>query len=106
MQSIVNGINYALFFIENKEKERHVHSTHVSCLLPCVSASRRLVRQEIIFGGGMQFLFAGRRMGAPLLFSWFLVFITQTLTSQAPVQIACGARDGKAARSGFPWGAR
>jgi SSS family solute:Na+ symporter len=44
-------------------------------------------------------------LGAPLILSWFLVFITQTFTAQAPVQIACGARDGKAARAGFLWGA-
>ncbi len=44
-------------------------------------------------------------LGAPLVFAWFLVFITQTFTSQAPVQLACGARDGKAARAGFLWGA-
>ena len=44
-------------------------------------------------------------LGAPLVVSWILVFVTQTFTSQAPVQVACGARDGKAARTGFLWGA-
>lgn len=44
-------------------------------------------------------------LGAPLVLSWILVFITQTFTSQAPVQVACGARDGSAARMGFLWGA-
>lgn len=44
-------------------------------------------------------------LGAPLVISWILVFLTQTFTSQAPVQVACGARDGNAARNGFLWGA-
>jgi SSS family solute:Na+ symporter len=44
-------------------------------------------------------------LGGPLVLSWILVFITQTFTAQAPVQVACGARDGKTARIGFLWGA-
>lgn len=54
-------------------------------------------------GGEWFSLFGG--LGAPLVFSWILVFVTQTFTSQAPVQVACAASDGKAARWGFLWGA-
>lgn len=39
------------------------------------------------------------------IIGWFVVMITQTITAQGPVQIACGAADGKTARKGFLWGA-
>lgn len=41
--------------------------------------------------------------GIPLvvILSWFVVMITQAVTAQGPVQIACGARDEKTARKGF-----
>ena len=40
------------------------------------------------------------------IIGWFAVMITQTITAQGPVQIACGAADGKTARKGFfLWGA-
>lgn len=39
------------------------------------------------------------------IIGWFVVMITQTITAQGPVQIACGAVDGKTARKGFLWGA-
>ncbi len=40
-----------------------------------------------------------------VLVGWFVVMITQTLTAQGPVQIACSAKDGKAAKRGYLWGA-
>ncbi len=41
--------------------------------------------------------------GIPIvvIISWFIVMITQAITAQGPVQIACGARDAKTARRGF-----
>lgn len=44
--------------------------------------------------------------GIPVLVivSWFVVMITQAITAQGPVQIACGARDEKTARRGFIFG--
>ncbi len=44
-------------------------------------------------------------LGLATVVGWFAVMITQTITAQGPVQIACGARDGKAARNGYLWGA-
>lgn len=35
------------------------------------------------------------------IISWFVVMITQAVTAQGPVQIACGAKDEKTARKGF-----
>lgn len=39
------------------------------------------------------------------IIGWFAVMITQTISAQGPVQIACGAADGKTAKKGFLWGA-
>ncbi|MDU4962273.1 MAG: sodium:solute symporter family protein [Sporomusaceae bacterium] len=39
------------------------------------------------------------------IIGWFAVMITQTITAQGPVQIACGAVDGRTAKRGFLWGA-
>ena len=44
-------------------------------------------------------------LGLATVVGWFAVMITQTITAQGPVQIACGARDGKAARNGYLLGA-
>lgn len=44
-------------------------------------------------------------LGLATVIGWFAVMITQTITAQGPVQIACGAKDGKAARNGYLWGA-
>ena len=44
-------------------------------------------------------------LGLAMVVGWFAVMITQTISAQGPVQIACGARDGKAARDGYLWGA-
>jgi Na+/proline symporter len=38
------------------------------------------------------------------LIGWFVVMITQTLSAQGPVQIACSAKDANAAKYGFIWG--
>ena len=45
--------------------------------------------------------------GLPLaiVIGWFVVMITQAITAQGPVQIACSAKDAKAAKKGFIWGA-
>lgn len=44
--------------------------------------------------------------GIPMavIIGWFIVMITQAITAQGPVQIACGARDAKTARNGFVLG--
>ena len=41
--------------------------------------------------------------GIPMavIIGWFIVMITQAITAQGPVQVACGARDAKTARNGF-----
>lgn len=44
-------------------------------------------------------------IGLATIIGWFIVMITQSITAQGPVQIACSATDGKAARNGFLWGA-
>ena len=44
-------------------------------------------------------------LGLATIVGWFVVMITQTITAQGPVQIACGARNGAAARNGYLWGA-
>ena len=44
-------------------------------------------------------------LGLATIIGWFAVMITQAITAQGPVQIACGAKDGSAAKKGFIWGA-
>lgn len=44
-------------------------------------------------------------LGLATVVGWFAVMMTQTLTAQGPVQVACAAVDGKAAKKGFLWGA-
>lgn len=44
-------------------------------------------------------------LGLATVAGWFAVMITQTVTAQGPVQIACAAVDKKAAKYGFLWGA-
>ena len=44
-------------------------------------------------------------LGIATIFGWFAVMITQSITAQGPVQIACGAANEKVARNGFLWGA-
>ncbi len=43
-------------------------------------------------------------LGFIAIASWFAVMMTQTLSLQATVQIACGAKDEKHAKRGFIWG--
>lgn len=40
-----------------------------------------------------------------VILGWFVVMITQTITAQGPVQIACAAKDVKSAKRGFIFGA-
>lgn len=44
--------------------------------------------------------------GIPLavIIGWFIVMITQAITAQGPVQIACGAKNARTARNGFVLG--
>lgn len=44
-------------------------------------------------------------LGTATIVGWFAVMITQSITAQGPVQIACGAVDAKTAKKGFIWGA-
>lgn len=44
-------------------------------------------------------------LGLATIVGWFVVMITQTLTAQGPVQVACAAKTEKTARHGFLWGA-
>ena len=44
-------------------------------------------------------------LGLATIISWMVVFVTQSLTAQGPVQIACGAKDSATARKGFILGA-
>ena len=43
-------------------------------------------------------------LGLTVIVGWFAVMMTQTLSLQATVQIACGAKDEKQAKYGFIWG--
>lgn len=44
-------------------------------------------------------------LGLATVIGWFVVMMTQTISAQGPVQIACGAESGKVAKKGFLWGA-
>ncbi|HEY3423989.1 MAG TPA: sodium:solute symporter family protein [Negativicutes bacterium] len=44
-------------------------------------------------------------LGLATIIGWLAVMMTQTITAQGPVQVACAAIDGAAARKGFLWGA-
>ncbi|MDF2570619.1 MAG: sss: transporter, solute:sodium symporter family [Sporomusa sp.] len=44
-------------------------------------------------------------LGLATIAGWFAVMITQSITAQGPVQIACGAVSAKASKHGFIWGA-
>lgn len=44
-------------------------------------------------------------LGLATIIGWFVVMITQSITAQGPVQIACGAASAKVAKKGFLWGA-
>lgn len=44
-------------------------------------------------------------IGLATIIGWIIVMVTQTISAQGPVQIACGASDGKTAKRGFLWGA-
>lgn len=44
-------------------------------------------------------------LGLATIVGWIIVMVTQTISAQGPVQIACGAKDGAAARNGYLWGA-
>jgi len=43
--------------------------------------------------------------GLSTIVGWFVVMMTQTVTAQGPVQIACSAVNKKTAKRGFLWGA-
>ncbi|MBP2631404.1 MAG: sglT 1 [Firmicutes bacterium] len=47
--------------------------------------------------------FAG--LGMATVIGWIVVMVTQAITAQGPVQIACGAKNAATARNGFVWGA-
>lgn len=44
-------------------------------------------------------------LGLATVIGWFVVMMTQAITAQGPVQVACAAKDGAAAKKGFLWGA-
>lgn len=44
-------------------------------------------------------------LGLATVVGWFVVMITQAITAQGPVQIACAAKDAKTAKKGFLYGA-
>jgi len=44
-------------------------------------------------------------LGLATIIGWFVVMMTQTITAQGPVQVACAAVDKAAAKKGFLWGA-
>lgn len=43
-------------------------------------------------------------LGLATVIGWIAVMVTQTISAQGPVQIACGAKDARSARLGFIWG--
>ena len=65
---------------------------YVGILYSCVAAVNHT--------GGIEAIKAQLPVGLDW-FDWFIVMITQAITAQGPVQIACGARDAKTARNGF-----
>lgn len=44
-------------------------------------------------------------LGVATIVGWIVVMMTQAITAQGPVQVACAAIDAKTARKGFLWGA-
>ena len=40
-------------------------------------------------------------LGSAIIIGWIVVMVSQAITAQGPVQIACGAKDAKTARNGF-----
>ncbi|WP_378953406.1 sodium:solute symporter family protein [Pelosinus sp. sgz500959] len=44
-------------------------------------------------------------LGLATIIGWIVVMMTQAITAQGPVQVACAAIDAKTARKGFLWGA-
>lgn len=44
-------------------------------------------------------------LGMATIIGWFAVMMTQSITAQGPVQVACSAVNARAARRGFLWGA-
>jgi len=40
-------------------------------------------------------------LGMSVIIGWIMVLVSQTITAQGPVQIACGAKDANSARKGF-----
>lgn len=44
-------------------------------------------------------------LGMATVIGWIVVMVTQAITAQGPVQIACGAKNARTARRGFIWGA-
>ena len=44
-------------------------------------------------------------LGLATIIGWIVVMMTQTITAQGPVQIACSAVDAASAKKGFLWGA-
>jgi len=43
-------------------------------------------------------------LGMSVIIGWILVMVSQAISAQGTVQIACGAKDAKTARRGFIWG--
>lgn len=43
-------------------------------------------------------------LGLSVIIGWVIVMVTQAISAQGPVQIACSAKDAKTARNGFIWG--
>ncbi|MCE5285912.1 MAG: sodium:solute symporter family protein [Pelosinus sp.] len=44
-------------------------------------------------------------IGIATIVGWIVVMMTQAISAQGPVQVACSAKDAKTAKSGFLWGA-
>lgn len=40
-------------------------------------------------------------LGMAVILGWILIMVSQAITAQGPVQLACGAKDSKTARNGF-----
>lgn len=80
---------------------------YLGILYSCVTAVTAAggmdsIRTKLPDGAAMLDTLAGIPMA--VIIGWVIVMVTQAITAQGPVQIACGAKNAKTARNGFVLG--
>jgi SSS family solute:Na+ symporter len=67
----------------------------------CVKSQGGLQQIALAIPDSAKYFSPIKGAGMGTIMAWMAVMITQTLSAQGPVQIACGAKDARAARNGF-----